>query len=45
MAEAGDFTPIVDPRRFTLDTVEAAHAAMAGGDASGKLVIDVIVEP
>jgi NADPH:quinone reductase len=42
MAEAGYFTPIVDPRRFTLETVEAAHVAMTGGGASGKLVIDMV---
>jgi NADPH:quinone reductase len=41
LAEAGQFTPIVDPRRFKLETVEAAHAAMTGG-ANGKLVIDLV---
>lgn len=43
LAEAGLFTPIIDPRRFTLQTVEAAHAAMIGG-ANGKLVVDVVEE-
>ena len=43
LAEAGHFTPIVDPRRFTLETIDAAHAAMIGG-ANGKLVVDVVEE-
>lgn len=42
MADAGHFTPILDPRRFTLEMVEAAHAAMSGGNAQGKVAIDLI---
>jgi Zinc-binding dehydrogenase len=33
--------PIVDPRRFTLDTVKEAHRAVASGGAVGKIVVDL----
>lgn len=42
LAEAGRFRPILDPRRFTLESVEAAHTAMDAGGALGKLVVDVV---
>ncbi len=40
LAQAGQLRPRLDPRRFTLDSVAQAHALM-GGQASGKVVIDV----
>ena len=40
LAEAGQLAPILDPRRFTLDTAEAAHQAVAAGPA-GKVVVEI----
>jgi len=40
LAEAGLLAPILDPRRFTLDTAEAAHQAVAAGPA-GKVVVEI----
>jgi NADPH2:quinone reductase len=41
LAEAGALTPIVDPRTFTLHTVDEAHRAVQDGTARGKIVVDV----
>jgi NADPH2:quinone reductase len=41
LAEAGRLKPKVDPTRFTMDTVEAAHRLVAAGSARGKVVVDV----
>jgi len=41
LIEAGKLLPIVDPRRFTLDTVAEAHAALSDGSATGKIVIEI----
>ena len=41
MAEAVRLKPRVDPTRFTLDTVEAAHRLVAEGSARGKVIVDV----
>jgi NADPH2:quinone reductase len=41
LAEAGKLTPRVDPRRFTLETVDEAHRAMKARDVDGKLVIEI----
>ncbi len=41
LAEAGDLTPAVDPRRFTLDTVDEAYRAVADGSARGRLVVEI----
>jgi NADPH:quinone reductase-like Zn-dependent oxidoreductase len=41
LADAGALWPRLDPRQFTLDTVDDAHAAVADGTASGKVVIDL----
>ena len=43
LADAGKIRPIVDPRRFTLDTAIAAHDAVRGS-ANVKIVIDVAAE-
>ncbi len=44
LADAGALTPLLDPRRFTLADVLAAHAAVEGGTAEGRIVIDVDAE-
>lgn len=41
LAEVGKLRPVVDPRRFTLDTAMAAHDAVEQG-AQVKVVIDVV---
>lgn len=41
LADAGRLRPVLDPRRFSLDTAQDAHQAVADGSASGKVVIDV----
>ena len=42
-AEAGQLTPILDPRHFTLEMAHEAHAAIEAGTAAGKIVIDIAV--
>jgi NADPH2:quinone reductase len=42
LIEAGKLAPRLDPRRFGLDEAEAAHDAVAAGDAAGKVVVSVI---
>ena len=44
LAEAGALRPIVDPRRFTLESAQGAHDAVEQGGASVKVVIDVAEE-
>ncbi|RKR86453.1 NADPH:quinone reductase-like Zn-dependent oxidoreductase [Micromonospora pisi] len=41
LADAGGLKPLLDPRRFTLATVADAHAVVANGTSTGKVVIDV----
>ncbi|MEU8118099.1 zinc-dependent alcohol dehydrogenase family protein [Spirillospora sp. NPDC049024] len=41
LADAGGLRPLLDPQRFTLETVAEAHAAVENGTALGKVVIDV----
>ncbi|KPG95455.1 quinone oxidoreductase [Pseudomonas sp. RIT-PI-q] len=41
MAEAGQLRVLLDDRRFTLDTVNDAYAIVAGGEATGKVVVDI----
>ncbi|MBV6825489.1 zinc-dependent alcohol dehydrogenase family protein [Pseudomonas sp. PD9R] len=41
LIEAGKLKPIVDPRRFTLQTAEAAHELLLSGAAQGRLVIEI----
>jgi NADPH:quinone reductase-like Zn-dependent oxidoreductase len=41
LAEAGRLMPMVDPRRFTLDTVGEAYTLIRDRTAKGKLVVDV----
>ena len=39
--DAGVLRPLVDPARYTLETLAAAHAKLESGAALGKLVVDV----
>ena len=41
LAEAGRLTPIVDPARYDLETVAAAHRAVESGKRQGKVVVRV----
>ena len=41
MAEAGQLSPSLDPRRFTLDEIADAYRLIAEGQARGKLSIDI----
>ena len=41
LAESGNLRPLIDRRRFTLDTALDAHAAVEAGTAIGKVIIDV----
>ena len=41
MAEAGKLVPLLDPRRFTLETALEAQLASEAGTAAGKLVVDI----
>jgi NADPH2:quinone reductase len=41
LAEAGKLAPSLDSRRFTLETVGDAYAAIEKGAARGKLVVDI----
>ena len=40
LVEAGKIMPILDPRQFTLETANEAHAAVGQG-GSGKIVVDI----
>ncbi len=41
MANAGKLTPLLDSRRFTLETALDAHRVVESGKALGKVVVDV----
>jgi NADPH:quinone reductase-like Zn-dependent oxidoreductase len=41
LIEAGQLLPILDPRSFALDDIEAAYQAMEDRSAKGKIVIEV----
>ncbi len=40
-AEAGKLVPRLDPRRFTLESVDDAYALIRDRAAKGKLVVDI----
>ncbi len=42
LIDAGNLMPKIDPRRFTLEQADAAHAAITDRTAEGKIVIDVV---
>jgi NADPH:quinone reductase len=41
LCEAGKIVPKLDPRRFTLDTIDQAYDAIRNRHAAGKIVIDL----
>ncbi|RBH55196.1 MULTISPECIES: zinc-dependent alcohol dehydrogenase family protein [Pseudomonas] len=41
LIDAGQLKPLLDPRRFTLQTAEEAYTLLAGGAAQGRLVIEI----
>jgi len=41
LVEAGELVPLVDERRFTLETAMEAHALVESGKALGKVVVEV----
>lgn len=40
MVEAGQLAPLMDPRRFDLDTALLAHQALETGQARGRIVVE-----
>lgn len=44
LIEAGQITARVDPRRFTLNTIDEALQTLTAGGASGKLIIDMVLK-
>jgi NADPH2:quinone reductase len=40
-AERGELRPVLDDKRFTLETVPDAHARLESGQAMGKVVVDI----
>lgn len=41
LAEAGQVKPFLDPRRFALADLAAAHTHLESGEAVGKIVVDI----
>jgi NADPH2:quinone reductase len=41
LVEAGKLAPRLDPRRFTLDSVDEAYRALKAGGAAGKIVVEI----
>lgn len=41
LVEAGKVIPIVDPKNYTLETIEEAYASITNGTAKGKVVITI----
>ncbi|MDB5500209.1 MAG: putative alcohol dehydrogenase [Tardiphaga sp.] len=41
LCEAGKLVPRLDPRRFSLNTIDDAYEAIRHGTASGKIIIDI----
>jgi NADPH:quinone reductase-like Zn-dependent oxidoreductase len=41
LVDAGKIRPRIDPRRFTLQTVEEAYRAIEAGGTSGKIVVEI----
>jgi NADPH:quinone reductase-like Zn-dependent oxidoreductase len=41
LVDAGKITPRLDPRRFSLQTVEEAYRAIEAGGTSGKIVVEI----
>jgi NADPH2:quinone reductase len=45
LADAGKLRPLLDAKRFTLETAADAHRRLESGEAHGKVVIDIAVAP
>lgn len=43
LIEAGKIVPRLDPRRFSLETIGEAHAAVENSPVAGKIVVDIEV--
>ena len=41
LVEGGQVMPLLDPRRFTLDSAADAHSAIQNGSATGKIVVEI----
>ncbi|NVZ66809.1 zinc-dependent alcohol dehydrogenase family protein [Pseudomonas gingeri] len=41
LIEAGQLKPLLDPRRFTLQTAEEAYTLLGNGAAQGRLVVEI----
>jgi NADPH:quinone reductase len=41
LADGGVLVPLLDPRRFSLETIDEAHKIVATGTGSGKIVVDI----
>lgn len=41
LVQAGELRPLLDERRFTLDSAAQAHALVEQGQARGKVVVDI----
>jgi len=41
LIDAGKIIPMIDPHRYTLETVEDAYAAMENRTAKGKVVVEI----
>ena len=41
LVEAGELVPLIDPRRFSLASVESAYNALGERDAQGKIIVDL----
>ena len=41
IVDAGDLQPVLDDQRFSLEEVGKAHDRLSGGQALGKIVVDV----
>jgi NADPH2:quinone reductase len=44
LAETGKVMPLVDPRRFGLESIGEAYAAIKNGTAHGKLIVDIAAD-
>lgn len=44
LVDAGRLRPLLDPARFTLETIPEAHRYLASGKAQGKIVVDIAAE-
>jgi NADPH:quinone reductase-like Zn-dependent oxidoreductase len=42
LVEAGKLKPLVEERRFTLETVTGAHELVESGKALGKVVVEIL---